>query len=98
MDKKEKMDYALQLIKVLKLSGLINIAATSVLQKLTGNRPDENDLFQNKPIFRFAACDDLFQLMAKHPEYCRFDRDSDRSPAYGLNPWEQYFALRKSRH
>ena len=32
----------------------------------------EEDIFGTEPIFRYAACNDLIQLMARYPQYCLF--------------------------
>jgi SAM-dependent methyltransferase len=63
-------------------SGAINI----VRKKLTVSEVQDsvNPLLGTEPLFRYATCDDLIGLMAKYPQYCREDRDSDKSYAWGL--------------
>ncbi len=43
-----------------------------------------HSLLSDSPMFRYATCDDLFCLMARYPQYCRVDRDSEKSHARGL--------------
>jgi len=84
MNRKEKIQAAMKLAKSVKFSGLAGIAFTGLITPFARKERYEKDLDGIEPMFRYAACDDLFTLMARHPQYCRFDRDSDRSPAYGL--------------
>lgn len=48
-------------------------------------QPDPGlDRFGSAPLFRYATCNDLTALLAQYPQYARADRESDKSPAYGL--------------
>jgi SAM-dependent methyltransferase len=42
------------------------------------------ELFGDEPLFRYATCNDLINLMARYPQYCRVERDSEKSAAWGL--------------
>ena len=77
-------------------AGVLNIART----KLTDSAVQSmlhlgDDLFSTESMFRYATCNDLINLMAKYPQYCRVDRDSDKSHAYGLKAVGTLFCVDK---
>ncbi|HKZ44668.1 MAG TPA: methyltransferase domain-containing protein [Anaerolineales bacterium] len=42
------------------------------------------DLSIQNLLFRYATCNDMISLMGKYPQYCREDRDSNKSTVWGL--------------
>jgi len=52
-----------------------------------------DDLLGNRPLFRYATCNDLISLMGLYPQYCREDRDSPRSTVWGLKSMGTLFCV-----
>ena len=77
-----KTKNAIRVTRTVGLAGTANL----IRRKLTETNVQDaaSDLLGNEPIFRYATCDDLITLMARYPQYCREDRDSDKSHAWGL--------------
>jgi SAM-dependent methyltransferase len=82
---------SIKAIRIVGLTGLVGVAR----KKLTEASVEEtvDNLIGSSPLFRYATCDDLIGLMAKYPQYCREDRDSDKSHAWGLKAMGTLFCV-----
>ncbi len=79
-------------LRVAGLKGALSAVRARLKESV---RQARDDLFGTEPMFRYATCNDLVNLMAKYPQYCRIDRESDRSPAYGLKAAGTLFCAAK---
>lgn len=67
---------------------------TMLTRAAAGNISYEvDDLLGDKPLFRYATCNDLISLMGLYPQYCREDRDSPRSTVWGLKSMGTLFCV-----
>jgi len=67
------------------LRGLLRSARDKLVESgVQDIQPAVDDLMGSGPMFRYATCNDLIRMMAAYPQYCRVERDSDKSPAWGL--------------
>lgn len=82
---------AIRVVQTVGLAGVINVVRTKLTE--SGVQDTVDDLMGTEPMFRYATCDDLIALMARYPQYCREDRNSDKSHAWGLKAMGTLFCV-----
>jgi len=87
-------------IRVAKCNGIRGVARVIGIKfsQLRQRRKQHvtSDVFSTEPMFRYATCNDLVQLMAIYPEYCRYGgRDAGGSAVWGLKAVGTLFCVDK---
>ena len=92
----KKMRSTLGVVRTVGLTGVTTIIRKKMIGSGYQNIQHEvDDLLGTGPMFRYATCNDLIMLMAKYPQYCREDRDSEKSQAWGLKAMGTLFCADK---
>lgn len=92
----KKLKNSIRVVRSIGLTGVINVARTKLAKSgIHDIRQEVDDLQGTDPIFRYATCNDLITLMAQYPQYCREDRNSKKSHAWGLKAMGTLFCVDK---